>query len=571
MSNESPRSRRHHLARQRLPWLTSALNSVQALLPATDDYRPVRRTWRLDITAGITVGIVALPLALAFGASAFGSVEGGPEAGLITAIVAGLVAAVFGGSNVQVSGPTGAMVVVLAPILATRGASVLGLLTVMAGFMVLLAGVFRLGRTVSAIPWPVIEGFTHGIAIIIFCQQIPAALGVEADHLSRNAAIAAVQSAGLARWPDAWWPLLAAAGVAAFMFGGARLNKKVPWSLVGLVVVSGVWTLAHLPGEVIGKLPTGLPKPSLPTVSWELIQELSPAAATVAVLAAIESLLSARVAAQHSDTGRLDPDRELVGQGLASMATGLFHGMPATGAIARTAVNTSNGAKTRLAAIVHSLVLLGIVSFTWTIDLVSTIPLAALAGVLMVTAVRMVPFATSRTLLTLTRQDATLFVLTALITVSVDLIYAVGIGIVAAAFFALRAMSRAAGLRRLELPGPARAGDERIAFYRIDGSLFFAAAERLLAKVGTKDVSVVILSLSSIQIMDSTGAQVLGELVVSLERQGLTVLIEGIRPEHLALARGGGVTKAVRHAKHVFTEVAPAVEHARSHIGRETP
>ncbi|MDR1188216.1 MAG: STAS domain-containing protein, partial [Bifidobacteriaceae bacterium] len=210
-----------------------------------------------------------------------------------------------------------------------------------------------------------------------------------------------------------------------------------------------------------------------------------------------------------------------------------------------------------------------IVSFPFTIKLVSTIPLAALAGVLLVTAVRMVPFATARTLLTLTRQDAVLFVTTAVVTVSVDLIYAVGIGIVAAAFFALRAMSRAAGVRRVELPGPAQAGDERIAFYRIDGALFFAAAERLMDKVSTKDVSVVVLSLSSIQIMDSTGAQVLGDLVASLERSGVTVLIEGIQSQHLALARGGGITRAVRHTKHVFTEVEPAVAHARSHIERE--
>jgi SulP family sulfate permease len=512
---------------------------------------------------------VALPLALAFGASAFGDTAGGPEAGLITAIVAGVVAAVFGGSNVQVSGPTGAMVVVLAPVLAAHGAGVLGLLCMMAGFLVLVAGLSRLGRTVSAIPWPVIEGFTHGIAVIIFCQQIPATLGVQSSGLSGNALVAAVQSFGRADWSQAHWPVAAALGVAAFMVLGSRLNRKVPWSLIGLVVVSSVWALAHLPGEVIGRLPTGLPAPSLPELSWSLLHDLSPAAATVAVLAAIESLLSARVAAQHSDTGRFDPDRELIGQGLASMAAGLFHGMPATGAIARTAVNTSSGAKTRLAAIVHSLVLLGIVSFSFTIDLVSAIPMAALAGVLLVTAVRMVPFATARTLLTLTRQDAVLFVTTAVVTVSVDLIYAVGIGIVAAAFFALRAMSRAAGVRRVELPGPARPGDERIAFYHIDGALFFAAAERLMNKVSTKDASVVILSLSSIQIMDSTGAQVLGDLVASLERSGVTVLIEGIQSQHLALARGGGITRAVRHTKHVFTEAGPAVEHARSHIDRE--
>jgi SulP family sulfate permease len=539
------------------------------LAPRLDDYRPIKHTWRADITAGLTVGIVALPLALAFGASAFGDAPGGPEAGLITAIVAGFVAAVFGGSNVQVSGPTGAMVVVLAPVLALHGAGVLGLISLMAGVLVLLAGVFRLGRTVSAIPWPVIEGFTHGIAVIIFCQQVPAAVGVDTGGLSSNALLAAGQAIWRADVAQAKWPLLAAACVVALMVAGSRFNKKIPWSLVALVLVSGVWTLADLPGAQIGRLPAGLPAPSLPNVSWDLAVDLVPAAATVAVLAAIESLLSARVAAQHSDTGRLDPDRELVGQGLASMAAGLFRGMPATGAIARTAVNTSNGAKTRLAGIVHAVFLLGVVSFPFTIAAVSTIPLAALAGVLMVTAVRMVPFATAKTLLTLTRQDAVLFVLTALITVSFDLIYAVGIGIVSAAFFALRAMSRAAGLSRLDLPGPAHEGDERIAFHRISGALFFAAAERLLDKVATKDVSVVILSLSSIQIMDSTGAQVLGDLVSSLERQGLTVLVEGIQPQHLALARGAGVTRAVRHVNHVFTEVAPAVEHARSHIRRE--
>ncbi|MDR2374160.1 MAG: SulP family inorganic anion transporter [Bifidobacteriaceae bacterium] len=546
-----------------------SLAPLRKLLPWLDDYRAARQSWRLDIASGVTVGIVALPLALAFGASAFGDADGGPQAGLVTAVIAGLVAAVFGGSNVQVSGPTGAMVVVLVPVLADRGAGVVGLLSLMAGFMVLAAGLCRLGRTVSAIPWPVIEGFTHGIAVIIFCQQVPSALGVDSSGLSRNALVAAVQACGRAGWPEAAWPLAAAFGVAAFMVLGAKISRKTPWSLIGLVVISCVWALARLPGEVIGSLPTGLPAPRLPEVSWSLLAELSPAAATVAVLAGIESLLSARVAAQHSDTGRFDPDRELVGQGLASMAAGLFGGIPATGAIARTAVNASNGAKTRLAAIVHALVLLGLVSFPLTIGLVSAIPLAALAGVLLVTAVRMVPFTAARTLLTLSRQDAVVFATTAVVTVSVDLIYAVGIGIVAAAFFALRAMSRAAGVRRVELPGAARPGDERIAFYHIDGALFFAAAERLMEKVSTKDVSVVILSLSSIQIMDSTGAQVLGELMTSLERSGVTVLIEGIQPQHLALARGGGITSAVRHTKHVFTEVEPAVEHARSHIERE--
>jgi SulP family sulfate permease len=201
---------------------------------------------------------------------------------------------------------------------------------------------------------------------------------------------------------------------------------------------------------------------------------------------------------------------------------------------------------------------------------VAHVPLAALSGVLMVTAVRMVPFAAAKTLLTLTRQDALLFVMTAIVTVSVDLIYAVGIGIVAAAFFALRTLSRAAGVRRLALEGGAEPGDERIALFRIDGALFFAAAERVLDRVSSiEDVSVVVLRMSGVQILDSTGAQVLGELVTRLERRQVTVLVQGIQDRHLALAHGAGVVTALRHANHLFDEPEPALAHARSHIARE--
>jgi SulP family sulfate permease len=540
------------------------LAQLRGLLPSARDYSLLRTSWRTDLLAGVTVGIVALPLALAFGVSS----GAGAEAGLITAIVGGLIAAVFGGSNVQVSGPTGAMVVVLAPVIAANGTGVLGLLCIMAGILVVAAGLFRLGRAVSAIPWPVIEGFTHGIAIIIFAQQIPSAVGVSAEGLSSNALVAAFQAIRKADMGHAVWPLLAALVVAAFMLVGNRIHAKIPWSLIGLIVVSVVWVVAKLPGATIGELPRGLPAPTLPHLDISTITALSGPAVTVAVLAAIESLLSARVAAQHSNTGMLDPDRELVGQGLASIASGFFQGMPATGAIARTAVNTSSGAKTRAAAIVHAIVLLVIVSAAASV--VSHVPLAALSGVLMITAIRMVPLSTAKTLVMLSRQDAILFILTALITVSVDLIYAVVIGIVAAAFFALRTMSRAAGVHRQDLTGPSEPGDEPIAVFRIDGALFFAAAERTLDTIASiKGVSVVILCMSSIQILDSTGAQVLGELVTRLEREGVTVLIQGIQARHVDLAKGAGVNRALRHTKHLFDDPDVALAHARDHIARE--
>lgn len=400
---------------------------LRALLPSPRDYAGLRTSWRADLVAGLTVGVVALPLALAFGVSS----GAGAEAGLVTAVVAGLVAAVFGGSNVQVSGPTGAMVVVLGPIVATRGVGALGVVCLIAGVFVVLAGVLRLGRTVGLIPWPVIEGFTVGIAVIIFLQQVPAALGVPAAGHDANAAVAAWQVLGEVRWPEAAWSVATVAAVAAVMVLAPRVHRGLPGSIVAIVLVTVVAVVADLPLATIGALPAGLPAPSLPGLDLGAVRELAAPAVTVAALAAIESLLSARVAAAHSDTGPYDGDRELVGQGLATIAAGVFGGMPATGAIARTAVNVRSGARTRVAAVVHALVLLLVVVAAG--GVVGRIPLAALAGVLMVTAVRMVSPAVVRSVVTATRAAAVLFALTAVITVSVDLIYAVGIGIAAAA------------------------------------------------------------------------------------------------------------------------------------------
>jgi SulP family sulfate permease len=330
------------------------VTSARSLLPSAADYRQLRRSWRGDLVAGVTVGIVALPLALAFGVSS----GVGAEVGLVTAVVAGLVAAVFGGSNVQVSGPTGAMVVVLGPIVASHGAGIVGLVALMAGLVVVVAGVLRLGRLVSVIPWPVVEGFTLGIAVIIFLQQVPAAIGAAAGT-STNAIVAAGQSLAGADWSTSVWPLATVAVVAAVMVLAARVHKQIPGSILGILLVTIIAVVAGLPVARIGKLPPALPAPSLPAIDPTTIGSLVVPALTVAALAAIESLLSARVASTMADTGPYDPDRELVGQGLASIASGFFGGMPATGAIARTAVNVRSGGRSRLAAVVHSLVLLG--------------------------------------------------------------------------------------------------------------------------------------------------------------------------------------------------------------------
>ena len=401
---------------------------VLTLLPSPADYAELPRSWPKDLLAGVTVGIVALPLALAFAISSGAA----PEAGLVTAIVAGFVAAVFGGSHVQVSGPTGAMVVVLAPIAALHGPAALPLVAIMAGIIVVVGGVLRFGRAVSFIPWPVIEGFTLGIGVIIFLQQVPTALGTVPGE-SRNAFVAAVQSLGTVEWPGVAWALGSVAVVVAIMMLTPRIHPQIPGSIIAIIVVTTVVELTGAPVARIGELPESLPAPALPGFDLALLQSLVVPAFTVAALAAIESLLSARVASGISDTGRYDGDRELVGQGLASVASGLFGGMPATGAIARTAVNIRAGARTRAAAVVHALFLAGVVYFL--ADAVSRIPLVALAGVLIVTAINMIDVETAKDVIGASRSDALIFTLTALVTVSFDLIIAVGIGIAATAFF----------------------------------------------------------------------------------------------------------------------------------------
>ncbi|WP_396668468.1 SulP family inorganic anion transporter [Microbacterium sp. R86528] len=543
--------------------MSASSRSLRALLPSRGDYRGLRRSWRGDVAAGITVGIVALPLALAFGVSS----GVGAEAGLITAIVAGIVAAVFGGSNVQVSGPTGAMVVVLAPIVVLHGVEAVVIVSILAGLIVLVAGALRLGRTVSYIPWPVIEGFTVGIGIIIFLQQVPAAVGVASTGHSTNALVAAVQSVMDAEWPAALLPVAAVIAVALIMVLLSRVSGRLPASFIAIVVVTLATAIFALPLATIGELPRSLPAPTLPLFTVETTLSLIGPAFAVAALAAIESLLSARVAASMADTGPVNADRELVGQGLASIASGFFGGMPATGAIARTAVNVRSGARTRVSALVHSLALLAVVYAAATV--VATIPLAALSGVLMVTAARMMSPRLIALVLRSTRADAVVFVITAVITVSFDLIVAVGIGIVVAAFFALRALSEASGVRREELPGSAMPGDERIGLFRIDGSLFFGAAERLRDRISDQQgIEVVILRLSQLQLIDATGARTLTELVNTLEQRGVTVLIKGIRTEHMQVLERLGTVDSLRHPNHLFAELQPAIEHARSHVAR---
>jgi sulfate permease, SulP family len=500
----------------------SVARRAATMLPSRRDYAGLRGSWRGDVLAGVTVGVVALPLA-------FGITSGlGATAGLMTAIVAGVVAGVFGGSNVQVSGPTGAMTVVLVPVVASFA---------------------RLDRLLAYVPWPVVEGFTIGIAVIIFLQQVPNALGVAKPEGENAAAIAGMTLA-------------------------PRVHRSLPASLLAVVAATAVSEIAGWPLARIGALPDSLPMPSLPAVSAGQVRDLFGAAFAVALLAAMESLLSAKVADGMSDTGRHDPDRELFGQGLANLASPLFGGMPATGAIARTAVNVRAGARTRVSAIVHSLVLVLVVLVGG--SLVARIPLAALAGVLMLTAIRMVEVHNVRAVLFSTRSDAVVLVITAVATIAFDLIVAVELGVALAALLALRKIARSTSavqetvtFEGIDDAVEAELLRDRIVCYRIDGALFFGAAQRFLTELtAVTDVRVVILRLPELQVLDATGAQALSEIVAELEGRGITVLIKGPRPDHLRILGTVGTLDRLAHENHLFTDLDAAVTHARLHAGR---
>lgn len=542
-----------------------ALVRTRALLPQRSDYTAMRRNPRRDLLAGLTVAFVALPLALAFGvASGLGA-----GAGLVTAIVAGLLAAVFGGSNLQVSGPTGAMTVVLLPIVAQFGVHGVLVVGLMAGVFLIALAFAGAGRYMQYIPLPVVEGFTLGIAVIIGLQQVPAALGVSAEG---EKVVAQAWTAAVA-WmaaPD-WASVAIAAGVAGAMLLALRFRPGLPVSLAAVAVATVVVAVTGVDVATIGAIPTGLPAPSFPAIPWGQVSALVTPAIAVAALAALESLLSATVADAMSVGERHDSNRELFGQGVANLAAPVFGGVPATAAIARTAVNVRSGARSRLGAITQSVTLLLVilVAAQW----VAYIPLAALAGVLLATVVQMVEVSNLRALLRATRGDALVLIATAVATIVFDLVTAVIVGLAIAGLYALQQVSRSAHVDEIPLDAGDHSAaerallDEHVVAYRLDGPLFFGAAHRFLLEVAeVSDVRVVILRLSRIQTLDATGASVLGETIKTLEGRGITVLLSGIRPEHEGIFATLGVYEHLAHERHVFESTPAAIEHARAHI-----
>ncbi len=548
------------------------VRSLTRLLPRPSDYAGLGGRWGKELIAGATVGIVALPLALGFGVAS----GAGAAAGLITAIVAGVVAAVFGGSHLQVSGPTGAMTVVLLPVIAHYGVGSVPLLALMAGVLVVVMGLAGLGRAVDLISWPVVEGFTMGIGVIIFVQQIPQALGTPKGP-SESTVVSSAQAVLATDPAKAWAPLLLVAVVLAVHLALNRVKRNVPIALVAIVVATLLAELTGLPVARIGALPTSLPLPVLPTFDLQRLNELLAPALAVATLAALESLLSARVADQMvPEMDRTNPDRELLGQGLANMASALFGGLPATGAIARTAVNVRSGGRTRVAAIFHALVLTVVVLAL--APLVARVPLAALAGVLMWTAMRMINLTLARQILSTTRADRTTFLLTLGATVVFDLVVAVLLGVAMAAVMSLRHMASYSVVRRERLPVTTPSGlvdfpnetlRSQVAVFRVDGALFYGDARRFVETVEqVEDVHGVILRVHRMNIMDASGAEALREVAHALARRRVPLVVQGMTDSQLRTAAALGAITAEQHAE-TLPEALALVEQAIARVSAE--
>ena len=505
-----------------------------------------------NVLAGVVVGIVALPLAMAF-AIASGA---RPEQGLYTAIVAALLTSIFGGTRVQISGPTGAFIAVLAIITAQHGIAGLQIATLMAGVILLVFGLARLGAVIKYIPDPVIAGFTAGIGVIIFVGQWKDFLGLTPAP------------SGL-RFHEKLWSLIealptlnpATVGLALLalliLTVGARFLRRIPAPLIALIVVTAVQAVFHFKGvatigSAFGAIPRGLPAFSIPSLDLARILSLVGPAFTIALLGAIESLLSAVVADGMTGT-RHDSNQELIGQGIANIVAPLFGGFAATGAIARTATNIRNGATSPLAGIVHSVFLILVILVL--APLASAIPLCCLSAILFVVAWNMseLPHVV-RLVRGAPKVDAGILLLTFFLTVFVDLVVAVNVGVILAALFFMRRMADSVNVEQ-QGPWPdlgaagtaAVAANNGVVVFSIDGPIFFGAAEKLertLAHI-QRPATILILRMGNVPFVDATGIFAIEEIISDFKRHGATVLLVEVRSNvRFKLERSGVIAHA---------------------------
>ena len=503
-----------------------------------------KKTFMSDLMAGIIVGIVALPLAIAFGIASGVT----PEKGIITAIVAGLVISLFGGSKVQIGGPTGAFIIIIYGIIQKYGFEGLTIATLMAGFFLVLFGLLRLGTIIKYIPYPIVVGFTSGIAVTIFTTQIKDLFGLT---LPSN------PSDFIEKWGvylqnfntiDPWCALIGVASVVVIAVT-PRFSKKIPGSLIAIILMTIVaLLLKNFAGvisiETIGdrfSISNELPAAQVPDMNWETIKSLVSPAITIAILGAIESLLSATVAdgviGDHHDS-----NTELVAQGLANIASPLFGGIPATGAIARTMTNINNGGKTPVAGIIHAVVLLLI--FLFLMPLAKYIPMACLAGVLVVVSYGMCGWRSFLELMKNPKSDVTVLLITFFLTIIFDLTIAIEVGLIIACLLFMKRMSETTDVKaiteEIDLNQDAEFSTgnldhliipQGVEVYEINGPYFFGAGnkfEEIMASFGDRP-KVRIIRMRKVPFVDSTGIHNLTNLCEMSKKEGIQIVLSGVR------------------------------------------
>lgn len=539
-----------------------------------------RKTFMADLMAGIIVGIVALPLAIAFGIASGVS----PEKGIITAIVAGLIVSVFGGSKVQIGGPTGAFIIIIYGIIQKYGFEGLAIATCMAGLFLIVFGLLRLGTIIKYMPYPIIVGFTSGIAVTIFTTQVKDLFGLTMDT---------VPSDFLEKWTayfssfntfDLWSTIIGVASVVIIVLT-PKINKKIPGSLIAIILMTvaalllkqymGVETI-----ETIGdrfSISNQLPSAEVPAMSWETIKSLVSPAITIAVLGAIESLLSATVAdgviSDHHDS-----NTELVAQGLANVVSPLFGGIPATGAIARTMTNINNGGRTPVAGIIHAAVLLLI--FLFLMPLAQYIPMACLAGVLVVVSYGMCGWRSFLALMKNPKSDVSVLLITFFLTIIFDLTVAIEVGLICACLLFMRRMSETTDVKvisdeidpneefelstgkldHLTIP-------DGVEVYEINGPYFFGAGnkfEEIMAAFGDRP-KVRIIRMRKVPFVDSTGIHNLTNLCLMSQKEGISVVLSGVVPKVAATLHKAKFDTLVG-SENICSHINLALERAREII-----
>ena len=535
-----------------------------------------KATFMSDLMAGIIVGIVALPLAIAFGIASGVT----PEKGIITAIIAGLLISVFGGSKVQIGGPTGAFIVIVFGIIADYGIGGLTIATFMAGIFLILMGVLRVGTIIKYIPYPIIVGFTSGIALTIFTTQIKDLFGMQiadvpADFVSKWAVY--FQHLGTMEI----WPLLIGICSILIIVYTPKISKKLPGSLVAIIVMTvvalllkqyaGVTTI-----ETIGDRFTinpDMPKPEVPKITWEIFTKLMSPALVIAMLGAIESLLSAAVA-DGVIGDKHDSNQELMGQGIANMVCSLFGGIPATGAIARTMTNINNGGRTPIAGVIHALVLLLIYFFL--MPLAKYIPMSCLAGILVVVSYNMSEWRSFKAILKNPKSDIIVLLVTFFLTVIFDLTIAIEVGILIACLLFMRRMSEVTNVsvetEEIDLSADSDLPDnvehlaipDRVEVYEINGPYFFGIANRfeeVMNDVGTIP-SVRIIRMRKVPFIDSTGVHNLTNLCEKCLQKDIRIVLSGVNPKVMEVLTKAGFDQLIGK-DNICSHITIALERAR--------